>query len=313
VARSLGRFALADSALSDLNEHYPGLPFGDGGAALNAYFAGDFARADSVSRKMVERYTGLFRARPYFYIASTAASRGQLAHSLALADSAIADFEVAGAEHSTVLVLKTIAAWVADMPEMVLPALDSAAAEPPAETARWEHFRLGMIAYGYALAGQTERASEMLERMDVLAASGDFRPWAISEHVRAVIAMQEGNPEASLEHLGQARQDDYGITRIHSRILAGDAYAALGRLEEAAAQYDSALSSYHLNFRDDALWGPLLPYAHRRLGDVYLALGDTTAAIEHFSAFVEMWRDADPELQPLVEEARAAVKTLEAE
>jgi len=313
VARSLGRFALADSALSDLNEHYPGLPFGDGGAALNAYFAGDFARTDSIGRGMVERYTGLFRARAYTYLASTAASRGQLAHSISLADSAIAAFEVAGAEHSTVLVLKTITAWVADVPEMVLPALDSAAAETPAGTARWEHFRLGMIAYGYALAGQTERASEILERMDVLAASGDFRPWGIGEHVRAVISMQEGNPEASLEHLGWARQDEYGVAPISGRIFEGDAYAASGRLEEAVAQYDSALSSYHLNFRDDALWGPLLPYAHRRLGDVYLALGDTTAALEHISAFADMWRDADPELQPLVEEARAAVKTLEAE
>jgi hypothetical protein len=42
-------------------------------------------------------------------------------------------------------------------------------------------------------------------------------------------------------------------------------------------------------------------------------LGDTTAAIEHISAFADMWRDADPDLQPLVEEARAAVLTLEAE
>jgi tetratricopeptide (TPR) repeat protein len=313
VARSLGRFALADSALSALNERHPGLPFGDGGAALNAYFAGDFARADSISRVMVERYTGLFRARPYVYMASTAASRGQLARSLALADSAIAAFEVAGAEHSIALVLKTIAAWVAGMPEMVLPALDEAAAAPPAETARWENFMLGIIAYGYALAGRTERASEMLEHMDSLAESGDFHRWAIGEDVRAVIAIQQGNPETSLEHLRQAKQNEYGVVRIHSRILAGDAYAALGRLEEAVAQYTSALSSYELNFGEDALWAPLLPYAHRRLGDVYLALGDTTAAIEHISAFADMWRDADPDLQPLVEEARAAVETLEAE
>ena len=262
---------------------------------------------------MVERYTGVFRARPYVYMASTAASRGELAYSLALADSAGADFEAVGAEHSLMLVLKTITAWVAGMPEMMLPALDSAAAAPPAGTAIWEHFRLGMIAYGYALTGQTERSNGMLEQMDSLAASGDFRPWAIGEHVRAVIAMQEGNPEASLEHLGRARRIEYGVARIHGRVLRGNAYAALGRLEEAVAQYDSALSSYHLNFRDDALWAPLLPYAHRRLGDVYLALGDTTAAIEHISAFAEMWRDADPELQPLVEEARAAVQALEAE
>ena len=192
----------------------------------------------------------------------------------------------------------------------MLPDLDNAAVEPPAGTARWEHFRMGLIAYGYALAGQTERASEMLEHMDSLAAPGDFRPWTVGEHARAAIAMQEGNPESSLEHLVRARQSDYGVARINGRVFSGDAYAASGRLEEAVAQYTSALSSYHLNYREDALWAPLLPYAHRRLGDVYLALGDTTAAIEHISAFADMWRDADPELQPMVEKARAEVQAL---
>ncbi|MBK5098716.1 MAG: protein kinase [Gemmatimonadetes bacterium] len=313
AARSLGRFELADSVLSELSERFPGLPFRDPGAALNAYYAGDFARVDSMCREFVGSSTGYVRGKTYLYMAATAASRGQLARSLALSDTARFEFGTAGSEYSIVLVFQTIAAWVAGTPETVVPALDDAAAEPPAETARWEHFRLGMIAYGYALAGQTDRASGMLERMDMLAESGGFHTGAIAEIVRAVIAGQQGDPEASLQHLRQARLDDYGIARIHSRVLEADAYAALERLEEAGAQYDSVLSSYRLNFKDDSFWPPLRPYALRRLGDVYLALGDTTAAIEHFSAFVDMWHDADPELKPLVDDARAKVRTLDGE
>jgi len=313
AARSLGRFELADSVLSEFDQRFPGLPFVYAGAALNAYYAGDFARVDSICPEILRSNTGYLRGKTYLYMAAIAASRGQLGRSLALSDTAGFEFGTAGSESSIVLVLKGIAAWVAGAPETAIPALDDAVQEPPAETARWEHFRLGMIAYGYALAGRTDRASGLLERMDVLAGSGDFHTGAIAEIVRAVIAVQQGDPEATLEHLRQARLDDHGIVRIHSRILEADAYAALGRLDEAVAQYDSVLASYRVNFKDDTFWPPLLPYAHRRLGATLLALGDTTAAIEHISTFADMWRDADPELQPLVEEARAEVRTLDGE
>lgn len=33
-------------------------------------------------------------------------------------------------------------------------------------------------------------------------------------------------------------------------------------------------------------------------------MGDTEKALLHYGAFVELWRDADPEYQPFVEEVR---------
>jgi hypothetical protein len=33
-------------------------------------------------------------------------------------------------------------------------------------------------------------------------------------------------------------------------------------------------------------------------------MGDTTAALTHLAAFVELWSDADPELQSRVQEAQ---------
>lgn len=50
--------------------------------------------------------------------------------------------------------------------------------------------------------------------------------------------------------------------------------------------------------------------AHERLGDIYLTLGDTTAALRHLSAFVELWKDADPDLQPRVQTARRTIARL---
>ncbi|MEJ2343566.1 MAG: hypothetical protein P8Y10_15370, partial [Gemmatimonadales bacterium] len=39
------------------------------------------------------------------------------------------------------------------------------------------------------------------------------------------------------------------------------------------------------------------------LGMTYEALGDPEAARLHYANFIRWWEDADPELQPLVEEA----------
>jgi hypothetical protein len=44
--------------------------------------------------------------------------------------------------------------------------------------------------------------------------------------------------------------------------------------------------------------------AHERLGSLYLEVGDTAAAAHHLATFIDLWQDADPELQPRVEAAR---------
>jgi len=53
-----------------------------------------------------------------------------------------------------------------------------------------------------------------------------------------------------------------------------------------------------------------LPAAHLRQAEIYEAMGEPAKAAEQYARFVDMWRDADPELQPIVEEAREAVRRL---
>ncbi len=127
------------------------------------------------------------------------------------------------------------------------------------------------------------------------------------------MALQDGAAQESLEHLRRARAADWGLPARRSRLVLGDAYAALGHLAEAAAQYDSLTSSYGLEFVDAWSYGVLRPVAHERLGAVQLALGDTVAAIRNLAAFAQLWDAADPELQPRVESARRAVERLAAD
>ena len=59
----------------------------------------------------------------------------------------------------------------------------------------------------------------------------------------------------------------------------------------------------------DDLWGNL-PAALKRLGELYEQRGDTDKAVEYYNEFVELWKDADPELQPQVEDVRERIAKL---
>jgi class 3 adenylate cyclase/tetratricopeptide (TPR) repeat protein len=76
-----------------------------------------------------------------------------------------------------------------------------------------------------------------------------------------------------------------------------------GRGEEAINWYATLeVSPYELVFRAPS---------HLHRAEIYEQSGDWARAIEHYQAFVRLWQDADPELQPMVEQARAALSRLE--
>src|SRR2546421_12972929 len=51
----------------------------------------------------------------------------------------------------------------------------------------------------------------------------------------------------------------------------------------------------------------------QRLGTLYAARSDHAKARDYYGRFVDLWEDADPELQPPVADARAALKRLREE
>jgi serine/threonine-protein kinase len=313
AARTLGLHALADSVAALTEERFPGSMYAIAGAGLNAYYAGDFEAGEPYARLLVERYPGYAAGNAQRILASLEASRGHIRHAMALADSAGASYEADGAAFMTALslIIKAVVAWVGGQANGMGPELDRALAAPEVGAVRWEHARLSFVALGYALGGDSTKAKDLLPRLDSLSASGATFP--TEDLVRAVLALADGRPEETLHHLQRAVARDYGIERVLGRLLAGDAYAALGRQDEAVAEYEGLLTSYRVHWRDAYLWAALLPLAHERLGETYLAMADTAKAIEHLLAFSRMWEDADPELQPRVSAAREQARLLSGE
>jgi tetratricopeptide (TPR) repeat protein len=208
-------------------------------------------------------------------------------------------------------------AWfVAGTPERALPYLDDARSQLTLGTGRpfVEYRDVGFIAWGYALAGDVQSARELVAVQDSLVENNDFNPIGSREYVLAVIALQEGRAEDAVQYFSRAKAAYYGhYLWWENRALLADAHAALGNFNEAIAQYDTLTGTYRLHDWDRYRYLQLLPLAHERLGSLYLEVGDTVAAARHLAEFIELWQDADPELQPRVESARRLLAQLAAE
>ncbi len=86
------------------------------------------------------------------------------------------------------------------------------------------------------------------------------------------------------------------------------AYDLAGNADSAIAVYERYLSTRQLAryWTDvDYLAGSL-----KRLGELYEQRGEKQKALASYRRFVELWRDADPELQPLVSDARRRIERL---
>ena len=86
------------------------------------------------------------------------------------------------------------------------------------------------------------------------------------------------------------------------------AYDLAGKPDSAIAVFERYLQTRHrTRIRTDALFlGPSL----KRLGELYEARGDREKAARNYAQFVELWKGADPELQPSVKDVQIRLARL---
>ncbi len=157
----------------------------------------------------------------------------------------------------------------------------------------------------WATAGDPGRARAVLADFEIaehVAASRDAQR-EVTE-ARGLVALASGEYDRAIDALHRA---DDGPCMACSLVLLARAYDAAGRSDSAVALWERFATT---NARWAFLDSTELPTAHRRAGQLYEQLGERQKAIEHYNAFLEMWRDADPELQPVVEEVRARLARL---
>jgi len=121
--------------------------------------------------------------------------------------------------------------------------------------------------------------------------------------VQADVLMREGHPEEALAALEQAPRKvnyafEFAIPGAREVFLRAQALHALGRYDEAAEWYTPRRGL-----------GSQAP-SHYYRGRMYEEMGDPEKALRHYGAFVELWKDADPEYQLVVEEVRGRMALL---
>jgi serine/threonine-protein kinase len=173
------------------------------------------------------------------------------------------------------------------------------------------------IADIHAMAGEAMRAQATLdERTRVLTASGRIGmavlggearlPYATE--VRARVLRAAGRPADAVAAL---RAHPQRGTEFWLLPELGAGYDGAGQPDSAIAVYERFLSARWLRRIDaDGRHRPRILF---RLGELYEQRGDRARAADYYSQFAELWRGADPDLQPRVAEARRRLAALTAE
>jgi tetratricopeptide (TPR) repeat protein len=100
-----------------------------------------------------------------------------------------------------------------------------------------------------------------------------------------------------------------GHCRTCGALQMAESYDRLGQPDSVLAYYAAVVDTPTLDgarFVDSYA----LPPALKRLGELYEARADRKRAAEYYGRFVELWKEADPELQPAVREVRTRLAQL---
>jgi tetratricopeptide (TPR) repeat protein len=184
--------------------------------------------------------------------------------------------------------------------------LDAALAAMPLSSIPLQDRPYADLATAYARGGRPDRARAVLAEVRQLGDTALLRAHEPELHATlGEIALAENRPrDAIAEFRAGDRASDGPVYEDPLVVL-----TRLGRAFDQANEPDSAIAVYEQYVQtryvyrggDDYL---MLVPIRKRLGELYEAKGDTARAMPHYAAFVNLWKNADPELQPAVAEVR---------
>jgi eukaryotic-like serine/threonine-protein kinase len=163
------------------------------------------------------------------------------------------------------------------------------------------------LAQIYALAGRPDLARAALGEFERTASTV---PAAIAEAVRHSIASSLAMGEKRyLDAAHEAKAADTGNCTTCLLPAIAHAYDDAGQADSAIAVFTRYVDSHAILNRFDTD-GFFLAGSYKRLGELWEAKGDREKATRYYLKFVDLWKNADPELQPKVAEVRRKLQRL---
>lgn len=166
------------------------------------------------------------------------------------------------------------------------------------------------LARAYAVAGNIDRARELLAEGERVLDQSFLRQVRGDYHsARGHIALAEKRfSEAVSEFKLMDAALGCTICPLHGM---GTAYRLSNEPDSAVAVFERYVNTPRSgNMVNDAVW---LPSVYVHLGELYEERGDRDRAADYYNRLVDLWHDADPELEPRIEMARRALERLQRE
>ena len=191
--------------------------------------------------------------------------------------------------------------------------LDAALRRTPVASVPVERDQSIWLALGYARLGAAAKAREVLDqheaRLDALARRQEA---VFTVRIRGDIALAEGKIDSAIAYYRSGDNEPDGLPTsncsVCTPLMIGLAFDRGGRSDSARA-YLTKYVEMNANgrfFLDRYYLAPSL----FRLGELYESAGDTKHATEYYGRFADLWKNADPDLQPRVVEARKRIERM---
>jgi tetratricopeptide (TPR) repeat protein len=201
--------------------------------------------------------------------------------------------------------------------------MDALMAKTPLKGMSLEDRPYFSVARTYARLGHADRARAILTEFerDVRDTAFKRKQQPALHEVLGEIALAENKPADAIVEFrrGDVLPDGpANACQVCLPVNIARAFDAAHERDSAIVMYEKYVTTPYFERLDIPLFvqfvDPVDPVflagVRRRLGALYEAKGDTAKAVEYYRAFVEQWKNADPELQPRVAEVKRRLQAL---
>ena len=171
--------------------------------------------------------------------------------------------------------------------------------------------RMYLLALVSARMGDVERATQYAGKIGQQKFPAGYESLAadFARSVRAQLDRVQGKPADALEKLQPILAETKNplespfVSEAYERFTRAELLYELGRYPEALGWFDHLVESSVFEF-------VYLPLSEFRRGEIFSRQGHFEDAAASYKAFIDLWRDCDPELRPMVDLARRRLEGL---
>jgi tetratricopeptide (TPR) repeat protein len=305
-----GKIAAAESVYHEALKRFPNSPIAQ---SMPPYFMYQRGQLDSVVafwQAQRANTNPLIRISALSSLTTQAMLRGRLHEALQLRNEAMAANVARGVPNTPLfdsLTSVAIDIWFLGKNEQGIKKMETELTRVPMRSFPVARRPYSTIATYYAWAGYPEKARAVLAQFDAEVTDSTLKAANVpTRHgMLAEILLAEKKPLEAVKEIWRSDSLPDGPSSSCSFCI----HADLGRAFDQANMPDSAIAHWEIFVNAkylgrESLDGSYLAGIRKRLGELYEAKGDTQRAASNYTAFVTLWKNADPELQPKVQEVQ---------